>query len=99
MLVKFKQLVIESSGWNREVISKEIFINPSSVISVADYEALSAALMSENMISEDESFSLVKINQGNSSSEVILFGSAHLIAEMISSSSGDQSTSKRLLND
>jgi len=95
MLLKIKQLIIEHSGYKREITAKDIYINSSSIISIADYSGADNFLLTENSNFSGSKFSLVKVNHGNETGDIIAFGSAATIY----SSTGQESTGAKLLND
>tara|TARA_R100000908_G_C3750424_1_gene145056 strand:- start:1544 stop:1831 length:288 start_codon:yes stop_codon:yes gene_type:complete len=95
MLLKIKQLIIENSGYKRNIVSKNIYINSTSIVSITDYAGAESFLISEGSSFTDDNFSLIKINQGNVLESVIAFGSAEKIYSEI-----NQATSGRqILND
>ena len=95
MLVEIKRLFIENDGYNRNVSLQRMYVNSSSIVSISDYHGAANFLLRENSRLASESFSLIKINEGGRTEEIIAFGSA----EALYTAMGAGSTRKRLLND
>lgn len=95
MLLKIKQLVIENSGYKRSIVSKNIYINSASIVSITDYDGAESFLISEGSSFTGDNFSLIKINQGSILESVIAFGSA----ENIYSEINQATTGRQILND
>lgn len=95
MLLKVKQLIIENNGYRRNVVSKNIYINSSSIVSIVDYEGAENFLLTEQSSFASDSFSLIKVNQGNTVRDVIAFGTADKIYSEISKAT----PGPRILND
>ena len=94
MLVEIKTLSIENNGYRRNITLKKIYVNSSNIVSISDYQGAENFLLQENSDFSKESFSLININQGNKSEEIIAFGSA----EQIYNSIGENLKGKQLLN-
>ena len=95
MLVEIKRLQIENDGYNRNVSLQRMYINSDSIISISDYQGAQNFLLQENSRFATEKFSLVKLNEGGRTEEIIAFGSADQIYKIV----GKNTTGKRLLND
>lgn len=95
MLVEIKRLMIENDGYSRNISLKRMYINPSSIVSITDYLGAKSFLLRENSRFASEEFSILKLNEGNATEEIIAFGSAEQIYKTI----GSNTTGKRLLND
>jgi len=94
MLIEIKRLLIENDGYNRNVSLQRMYINSASIISISDYHGAQKFLLRENSRLSEESFSLVKINEGGKTEDIIAYGSAEQIFTVIGSNTG-----KQLLND
>ena len=95
MLVEIKRLLIENNGYKRSVSLKRMYVNSASIVSISDYEGAQNFLLRENSNFAKEKFSLIKLNEGGRTEEIIAFGSAeNLFATM-----GNNKPGKRLLND
>ena len=95
MLVEIKRLLIENDGYNRKVSIQRMYVNSSSIVSISDYHGAENFLLRENSRFAKEKFSLIKLNEGGRTEEII----AHGCAESIYTSIGKSTTGKRLLND
>mgnify|MGYP001269550457 CR=1 FL=1 len=95
MLVEVKTLKVENEGYRRTISLDKIYVNSNNIVSIVDYEGASNFLLRENSQYSNESFSLIKINEGGRVRDLIAFGSAE---QLFSSFSGNPS-GKRLLND
>ena len=95
MLIEIKRLLIENDGYNRNVSLQRMYINSNSIISISDYEGAQKFLLRENSKLSHESFSLVKVNEGGTTEDIIAYGSA----EQIYTAIGTNTTGKQLLND
>ena len=94
MLVEIKKLQIENDGYKRNVSLQRMYVNSSSIVSISDYHGAQNFLLRENSRLAKESFSIIKINEGGKTDEIIAFGSAEQIYSSIGASTG-----RRLLND
>lgn len=95
MLVEIKRLLIENDGYNRNVSLQRMYINSSSIVSISDYDGAQKFLLRENSKLSQEQFSLVKVNEGGKTEDIIAYGSA----EQIYTAIGTSTTGKQLLND
>ena len=95
MLIELKRLLIENDGYNRNISLQRIYVNSSSIVSISDYHGASVFLLRENSKFAQDSFSLVKVNEGGQTEEIIAYGSA----EALYNSIGENNAGKRLLND
>lgn len=94
MLVEIRKLQIENDGYTRNVTLQRMYVNSDSIISISDYQGAANFLLQENSRLARDSFSLIKINEGGKTQEIIAHGSA----DQIYSSIGTKSN-KRILND
>lgn len=95
MLVEIKRLLIENDGYNRNVSLQRMYVNTNSIVSISDYSGASSFLLRENSGLARESFSLIKLNEGGHTQEIIAFGSADQLYTAI----GKNTDGRRLLND
>lgn len=93
MLFPVKKLLIENTGYKRDISLKTIYINSSNVVSITDYDGVTEFLLRENSQLQDKSFSLLKLN--NVSDDIIVLGSA----QQIYSTVREHQSGKLLLND
>lgn len=94
MLVEIKRLLIENDGYNRNVSLQRMYINSASIVSISDYHGAQKFLLRENSRLSGEQFSLVKVNEGGRTEEIIAYGSADQIYASVGNTTG-----KQLLND
>ena len=94
MLVKIKKLLIENDGYRRNVSLQDIYVNSGNIISISDYKGAESFLLRENSKFSNERFSLIKLEEGNKTQDIIAFGSAEQIYSALKSGPGRQ-----LLND
>lgn len=90
MLVALKKLNIVNEGYgNITFSSNTIYVNPSHIISVQDYQMSKDLLLREGANDYlNKSFSLVKVSSVNSVEEVIVVGSSgEIFSKMHSNSS------------
>ena len=95
MLVEIKKLLIENEGYKRNIRLERMYVNSNSIVSISDYVGAEKFLLRENSKLSKESFSLIKLNEGGKTQEIIAFGSA----DQIYSTIGNFQTGKRILND
>lgn len=95
MLIEIKRLLIENDGYRRNVSLQKMYVNSDSIVSISDYDGAENFLLRENSNLSKESFSLVKINEGTRTQEIIAFGTA----DQLYSSIGNTGSGRRLLND
>lgn len=95
MLVEINRLMIENNGYKRDVSIQKMYVNSDSIVSISDYQGASSFLLRENSSFAKDKFSLIRINQGGRTEDIIAFGSADQIYATI----GNNTTGKRLLND
>lgn len=95
MLIEIKRLLIENEGYKRNITLQRMYVNSSSIISISDYHGAENFLLRENSRLAKESFSLIKINEGGRTEDIIAFGSADQIYNNIDI----HPSGKRLLND
>lgn len=94
MLVEIKRLLIENDGYKRDVRLQKMYINSSSIVSISDYAGATNFLLKENSRFAKDNFSIIKLNEGGKTDEIIAFGSA----EQIYTSIGENTKGRRLLN-
>ena len=94
MLVEIKRLFIENEGYSRNISLQRMYINSTNIVSISDYHGVQNFLLQENSNLAKEQFSLVKLNEGGRTEEIIAFGSAEQLYTTIGKTTG-----KRLLND
>ena len=95
MLVELKKLNIVNEGYKRIISLDKIFVNPNHVISVRDYAGATEFLLSEGSdYYSKKKFSLVSINYGKGTEEIIALGSSEDLFLAF-----QNKTEKRLLND
>ena len=94
MLLKIKQLIIENEGYKRRITARNIFVNSANIVSISDYHGATDFLLTEESTFSKEQFSLVKVSQGASATEIIAFGTA----ESIHSEINESLTKKELLH-
>lgn len=95
MLVEIKKLLIENEGYKRNIRLERMYVNSNSIVSISDYVGAEKFLLRENSKLSKESFSLIKLNEGGKTQEIIAFGSA----DQIYSTIGNFQNGKRILND
>jgi len=83
LLIKFKQLIIDNRGYERDIYLEEIYLNPDSIVSVANYGGLKDFLVVENSEFAEESFCLTKVVCGSQTEEIIILGTAHGLSEVL----------------
>lgn len=95
MLIEIKRLLIENNGYKRHVTLQKMYVNSDSIVSISDYHGAQNFLLQENSRFAKEQFSLIKLNEGGRTEEIIAYGSADKLYNSI----GKNKTGKRLLND
>jgi len=95
MLVEIKRLLIENDGYKRNVSLQRMYINTSSVVSISDYYGVKSFLLQEKSSLSDDSFSLIKINEGGHSQDIIAQGTS----EQLFTKLNKNLQGKRILND
>ena len=93
MLFPVKRLMIENTGYKRDISLKTIYINSSNVVSITDYDGVTEFLLRENSNLQDESFSLIRLN--NITDDIIVLGSAQQIFSTVK----EVTDGRQLLND
>ena len=88
MLFPVKRLMIENTGYKRDISLKTIYINSSNVVSITDYDGAADFLAREESTLKVESFSLVKLN--HTSDDLIVLGTAKEIYSRLKSQNEDQ---------
>lgn len=79
MLIKIKRLLVENEGYKTNVSLQEMYVNSSNIISISNYTGAENFLLREKSELSQESFSLIKINEGDSTDNIIAFGTAEQI--------------------
>ncbi len=95
MLVEIRRLLIENDGYNRNVSLQRMYINASSVVSISDYHGARNFLLQENSSFSNDNFSLIKINEGGYSQDIIAQGTS----EQLFTKLNKNSQGRRILND
>ena len=90
MLVQLKKLNIIDEGYNRTSISLDkVYINPSHIISVIDYDGAREFLLREgNLTNSEDRFSLLKLSTANKVEEIIVLGTSEQVYNQIQSHPG-----------
>ena len=85
MLVQLKKLNIVNEGFNRTSVSLDkVYINPSHIVSIRDYEGAREFLLREgNLSSENDRFSLLRISVANKVEEIIVLGTSEQVLSQI----------------
>ncbi len=78
MLLQLKKINILNEGYGKTSVSLEkVYINPSHIISVRDYEGLRQFLLSEGAEEmSSENYSLIKLSIANTVEEMIVLGAS-----------------------
>ena len=76
MLLKIQKLIVENTGYKRNIYVKTFYINTNNIISITDYSGAQDFLLTEDSRLSNSNFSLVKVDQGGSTEEVIALGTA-----------------------
>lgn len=93
MLFPVKRLIIENTGYKRDISLRTMYINSSSIASITDYDGATEFLLRENSDLQDKSFSLIKLN--DIADDIIALGSA----QQIYSTVREHNSGKHLLHD
>ena len=94
MLLKIKKMVVENSGYKRQIYFQNIYVNVRSIVSISDYDVVQNFLLKENSEFANEKYSLVKIEEGGSIQDLIVLGAADKIYDDYRSGSSE----KKILN-
>ena len=94
MLVQIKRLLVENDGYKRNISLQNMYINSTNIVSISDYRGAENFLLRENSRLSGERFSLIKLNEGGRTEEIIAFGTAEKLYSDFRNNSG-----KKLLND
>ena len=94
MLIEIKRLLIENDGYKRTVSLQKMYVNAQSIVSISNYDGAQNFLLRENSRFSKDNFSLVKVNEGGKTDEIIAHGTADQIFASIGNTGGRQ-----LLND
>ena len=92
MLLQLKKINILNEGYGKTTFSLEkVYVNPSHIISVRDYEGIKQFLIKEGAehMSSDN-YSLVKINIANDVEEMIVLGASEEIYSRLQSKTNRQ---------
>ena len=93
MLFPVKRLIIENTGYKRDISLKTIYINSSNVVSITDYDGVTEFLLRESSDLQDKPFSLIRLN--NVVDDIIALGSAQQIFSIVR----EPRSGKQILND
>tara|TARA_Y100000289_G_C3914517_1_gene146624 strand:- start:1003 stop:1293 length:291 start_codon:yes stop_codon:yes gene_type:complete len=85
MLLKIKQFIIENKGFKADFVFKDVYINSSKIVSISDYAGIKEFLTAENPNYSNLNFSIVKLDDGNRTEEIIALGTAESIYSEVSS--------------
>lgn len=85
MLLQLSKVNIITENNSRPSVSHEkVYINPSHIISVRDYEGIKKFLLNEGLLStESSSYSLLRIVAGTEVEEMIVLGNSQEIYEKL----------------
>lgn len=77
MLREIEKLNIVNEGYKHNVSLSRIYVNVDNIVSIANYDGAHTFLLSEGITTySNKSFSLIKINLGKETEEIIALGSA-----------------------
>lgn len=95
MLLHLKKLNILNEGYGKTSVSIEnVYINPTHIISVRDYQGINSFLLKEGVDDlHTDSYSLVTLNIANAVEEMIVVGTSKQIHSSLQGNS-----KKELLN-
>ena len=95
MFLQLKKVNIISEGHRRSSVSFEkVYVNPSHIISVRDYEGIKQFLLNEGITNlEGSKYSLLRIVAAHSTEEMIVLGDSEEIYARL-----QKTTGKDLLN-
>ena len=80
MLVEINKLEIINEGYKRNISISKVFVNPSHIISIRDYDGINKFLISENASKYvNKKYSLIKVNNVNGTEEIIALGTSEQI--------------------
>ena len=99
MFVKIDKLEIsmQNSAARPHIETEVLYINSSSILSIADYEGIKSFLQTEGSRYASEDFSLLKLTQGSKIIEMIAFGTARALCHKFEKDT--PASAKLLLND
>ena len=98
MLGELSKLNIINEGYKRDIFINKIYINPTHVVSVKDYDGAREFLISEGaMRYADQRFCLVKMSHGDKTEEIIALGTSEEVFKSVNGQI-DPIPNKRLLN-
>lgn len=85
MLVQLKKLNIINEGFNKTSITLDkVYVNPSHIISIIDYEGAREFLLREGSLgNKSDRFSLVRISMANKVEEMIVLGTSEQVFSQI----------------
>ena len=85
MLVEIKKLDIINEGYKRNISINKVYINPSHIISIRDYDGVNNFLLSESADKlAGNSYCLIKLNNVNGVEELIALGTSEQIQATVS---------------
>tara|TARA_B100000282_G_C31678117_1_gene465395 strand:+ start:564 stop:860 length:297 start_codon:yes stop_codon:yes gene_type:complete len=91
MLIQLQKLNIINEGYGKTSVSVEdIYINPTCIVSVKNYQGIKSFLIKEEITypSTEEDFSLIKLSVGPTVEEIIVSGSSEEIYAKLQNKSG-----------
>lgn len=96
MLVQLKKLEIINEGYGKTSINlNKVFINPSHIISVVDYDGVTEFLLNEGKVEyQNDKYSLLRLSVANKIEEMIVLGTSEEVFTRLQKPSG-----KSLLNE
>lgn len=95
MLLQLRKVNILNEGYGKTSVSLEkVYINPSHIISVRDYEGIKQFLLNEGQVdAPTDNYSLIKLSIANAVEEMIVLGASEEIYSRLK-----KSPTKELLN-
>ena len=96
MLIQLKKLEIINEGYGKTSVNlNKVFINPTHIISVTDYDGITEFLLKEGKVDyQDNRYSLLRLSVANRIEEIIVLGDSEEVYSRVQGPSG-----KVLLND
>tara|TARA_B100000424_G_C22855232_1_gene455930 strand:- start:614 stop:901 length:288 start_codon:yes stop_codon:yes gene_type:complete len=95
MLVEINKLQISNTGHRRDISVRKVYVNLDNIISIDNYNGVHPFLINENSEYAQNNFSLIKMNIGNGTEDIIAVGTS----EEIFSSFNKKTLEKRLLSE
>ena len=91
MLVELKKLRVSSDGHRRDLSFEKIYVNTDHIISITDCNSMNEYLLSDGL--SNTNYSLVHIEMGNKTEEIIVLGKSEEVHAKL-----NKASEKRLLN-